>query len=130
MGLCQRRVRGARAIRCGCRRERARGLIRVYDLFALDDDYIVEHLQRGYPEIDFSGRVLVADSDSPEDILAFYTKVMEDLGLEMEESSFSGGGSTAKSISGRSDEYTMSVTVTTSYPFAWSSGRTSTTPPS
>ena len=29
-------------------------LIRVYDLFEIDDDYILEHLQRNYPKHDFS----------------------------------------------------------------------------
>lgn len=29
-------------------------LVRVYDLFEIDDDYILEHLQRNYPKHDFS----------------------------------------------------------------------------
>ncbi len=31
-------------------------LIRVYDLFVIDDDYILEHLERNYPKLDFSGK--------------------------------------------------------------------------
>lgn len=30
------------------------GLIRVYDLFAIDDDYILRHLQKNYPDRDFT----------------------------------------------------------------------------
>lgn len=37
------------------RQRTSKGLIRVYDLFAVDDDYILEHLQRNYPTTDFSG---------------------------------------------------------------------------
>ncbi len=32
------------------------GLIRVYDLFEIDDDYILGHLQRNYPKRDFVGQ--------------------------------------------------------------------------
>lgn len=32
------------------------GLIRVYDLFQIDDDYILGHLQKNYPERDFIGQ--------------------------------------------------------------------------
>lgn len=34
--------------------EQMRGLIRVYDLFQIDDDYILGHLQKNYPNHDFS----------------------------------------------------------------------------
>ena len=36
-------------------REKLHGLIRVYDLFCIDDDYILGHLQKNYPSRDFNG---------------------------------------------------------------------------
>lgn len=36
-------------------REKLDGLIRVYDLFCIDDDYILGHLQKNYPSRDFNG---------------------------------------------------------------------------
>lgn len=36
-------------------REKLSGLIRVYDLFQIDDDYILEHLRKNYPQRDFDG---------------------------------------------------------------------------
>jgi hypothetical protein len=35
---------------------RGAGLIRVYDLFRIDDNYILEHLERNYPDRDFRGQ--------------------------------------------------------------------------
>jgi hypothetical protein len=36
-------------------------LIRVYDLFQIDDDYILEHLQKNYPERNFNGQTRFLD---------------------------------------------------------------------
>lgn len=36
-------------------REKLSGLIRVYDLFCIDDDYILGHLRKNYPGRDFDG---------------------------------------------------------------------------
>lgn len=37
-------------------RDTLAGLIRVYDLFEIDDDYILGHLKRNYPDRDFDGQ--------------------------------------------------------------------------
>ena len=37
-------------------RDKLDGLIRVYDLFEIDDDYILGHLQKNYPRRDFVGQ--------------------------------------------------------------------------
>ena len=37
-------------------RDKLDGLIRVYDLFEIDDDYILGHLQKNYPQRDFVGQ--------------------------------------------------------------------------
>jgi hypothetical protein len=36
--------------------DKLQGLIRVYDLFQIDDDYILGHLQKNYPQRDFNGQ--------------------------------------------------------------------------
>lgn len=61
-----------------------------------------------------SGSYIFTTSDEPSAVLEFYEKVMNDLDLETSRTSYSGGGNSVESITGRSDGQSITVTVSSS----------------
>ena len=59
-----------------------------------------------------TGTYAFQTEDSADAILAFYREVLEDLDLEVSEAKYSGGGSAVTSLSGKSAEYDVTVSVT------------------
>jgi len=58
-----------------------------------------------------SGSYIFTTDDEPQQVLAFYQEVMDDLELETSRTSYSGGGSSVESITGTADGQSLTVTV-------------------